>query len=130
MRADAGDATIVSMTPDRVEIEVRADGPAVLVLTDVMAPGWIAERDGVRVPIATVDRAFRGVAVDGSTSRVVFWYGPRFTVVGFLGAGLAFAGRPRPGLVRPARGWTPSGAPHLPCRRRHRTPATRPLEDR
>ncbi len=88
----AGDATIVSMTPDRVEVEVRASGPAVLVLTDVMAPGWIAERDGVRVPIATVDRAFRGVAVDGSTSRVVLWYGPGFTVVGFMGAGAALLG--------------------------------------
>jgi uncharacterized membrane protein YfhO len=87
--AEAGDATIVSMTPDRVEIDVRADGPSVLVLTDVMAPGWIAERDGAEVPIAAVDRAFRGVAVDASTSRVVFRYAPVFTYLGFAAAGVA-----------------------------------------
>jgi Protein of unknown function (DUF6044) len=87
--AEARDATILSMTPDRVEIDVRTDGPAVLVLTDVAAPGWIAERDGAEVPIATVDRAFRGVAVDGSTSRVVFRYVPVFTYLGFVAAGVA-----------------------------------------
>jgi Protein of unknown function (DUF6044) len=86
---EAGTATIQSITPDRVEIGVAADGPAVLVLTDVMAPGWIAERDGVAVPIATVDGAFRGVAVDGSTSNVVFRYVPSFTYLGFMVAGLS-----------------------------------------
>ena len=103
--ADAGDATIVSMTPDRVEVDVRAARPAVLVLTDVMAPGWIAELDGSEVPIATVDRAFRGVAVDGSTSRVVFRYVPVFTYLGFVAAGVAlFAALAWAGLVRRSDG--------------------------
>jgi hypothetical protein len=85
----AGTATILSMTPDRVELGIAADRPAVLVLTDVMAPGWVAERDGTGVPIATVDGAFRGVAVDPSTSRVVFRYVPTFTYLGFVTAGLS-----------------------------------------
>ena len=85
----AGAATILSLTPDRVEIGVEADAPAVLILTDVMAPGWIAERDGAEVPIATVDGAFRGVAVDPSTSTVVFRYVPTFTYLGFVAAGLS-----------------------------------------
>jgi uncharacterized membrane protein YfhO len=80
------------MTPDRVEVAVHASAPAVLVLTDVMAPGWIAERDGSSVEIATVDGAFRGVAVDASTSRVVFRYVPTFTYAGFLLAGVALLG--------------------------------------
>jgi hypothetical protein len=84
-----GSAAIVSLAPDRVEVDVAAGGPAVLVLTDVMAPGWVAERDGVPVPIATVDGAFRGVAVDPSTSRVVFRYVPTFTYLGFVVAGLS-----------------------------------------
>ena len=87
--AAAGAATIVSLTPDRVEIGVEADAPAVLILTDVMAPGWIAERDGAEIPIATVDGAFRGVAVDASTSTVVFRYVPTFTYLGFVAAGLS-----------------------------------------
>jgi uncharacterized protein DUF6044 len=86
---DVGTASILLLTPDRVEVDVKAAGPAALVLTDVMAPGWIAERDGAPVPIATVDGAFRGVAVDPSTSRVVFRYIPLFTYVGFIVAVLA-----------------------------------------
>lgn len=87
--ATVGAAAIRSLTPDRVEVEVDAAGPAVLVLTDVMAPGWIAERDGTTAPIATVDGTFRGVAVDAGTSLVVFRYVPSFTYLGFGVAGLA-----------------------------------------
>jgi hypothetical protein len=81
--AAAGSATIASYTPDRVVIHVQADRPGVLVLTDVMAPGWVAERDGTSVPIATVDGTFRGVAVTSSTREVVFRYVPVFTYAGF-----------------------------------------------
>ena len=88
----AGDATISSYTPDRVVVDVRADRPGVLVLTDVMAPGWVAERDGSAIPIATVDATFRGVPVDGSTRQVVFRYAPGFTYLGFILAGLALIG--------------------------------------
>ena len=85
----AGTAAITEYTPDRVTVDVHADRAGVLILTDVMAPGWIAERDGTTVPIATVDATFRGVAVDASTRRVVFRYAPGFTYVGFALAGAA-----------------------------------------
>ena len=85
----AGSARIARYTPDEVEVAVSADGPGVLVLTDVVAPGWIADRDGVRVPIATVDETFRGVAVDAGTHTVVFRYRPGFTYLGFIIAALA-----------------------------------------
>lgn len=85
----AGSATITSYTPDRVVVDVRADRPGVLVLTDVMAPGWVAERDGSTVPIATVDATYRGVVVDASTRQVVFRYVPLFTYAGFVLAGIA-----------------------------------------
>jgi uncharacterized membrane protein YfhO len=70
-------------------VAVHASGPGILVLTDVMAPGWVAERDGTTVPIATVDATFRGVAVDASTRQVVFRYVPAFTYVGYALAGIA-----------------------------------------
>ncbi len=85
----AGVATIASYAPDRVVVDVRAERPGVLVLTDVMAPGWIAERDGSALPIATVDATFRGVPVDSSTRQVVFRYAPGFTYLGFILAGSA-----------------------------------------
>ena len=79
----AGSAAISEYTPDRVVVEVHADRPGVLVLTDVMAPGWVADVDGVRVPVATVDLAFRGVPVNAGTTQVVFRYQPGFTYAGF-----------------------------------------------
>jgi len=87
----AGSATIASYTPDRVVVDVRADRAGVLVLTDVMAPGWVAERDGTPVPIATVDVTFRGVGVDRTTRQVVFRYVPVFTYAGFSLAAIALA---------------------------------------
>jgi hypothetical protein len=85
-----GSATISSYTPDRVVVSIAADGPAALVLTDVMAPGWTAQRDGQDAPIATVDGAFRGVAVDRATRQVVFTYRPWFTLAGLIVAAIAF----------------------------------------
>jgi hypothetical protein len=87
----AGTATITAYTPDRVVVAVRADRSGVLVLTDVMAPGWVADRDGQTVPIATVDATFRGVAVDSATREVVFRYAPAFTYAGFAVAGVSLA---------------------------------------
>jgi hypothetical protein len=92
-----GSATIASYTPDRVIVDVATDRPGVLVLTDVMAPGWMPERDGAAVPIATVDATFRGVSVDATTTQVVFRYVPTFTLAGFglatiaLGAAIIWA---------------------------------------
>ena len=85
----AGSTTIASYTPDRVVVRVNADRPGILVLTDVMAPGWVAERDGREVPIATVDATFRGVSVDETTRQVVFRYVPTFTFAGLAIAALA-----------------------------------------
>ncbi len=79
----AGSASIVMDQPDVIEVDVDATGPATLVLTDVMAPGWRAEVDGQPASIATVDGAFRGVAVTSSTERVVFRYRQVATEAGF-----------------------------------------------
>ena len=103
----AGSAIVTGETPDRIELDVRADRPAVLVLFDVWAPGWVAEVDGRTVPIAQVDGAFRGIAVGTDARHVVVRYSPGFTYLGFIVATLAaiaavawiwFAGR----RVRPS----------------------------
>jgi hypothetical protein len=88
--ASRGSATITSFAPDRVAVDVTITRSGVLILTDVMAPGWIAERDGKPAPIETVDATFRGVVVDGSTRSVVFRYVPTFTYAGFAVAALAW----------------------------------------
>lgn len=84
----AGSATIGAYEPDRVSIDVAADRPGVLVITDLWAPGWDATLDGAGVPIHRVDAAFRGVVVQPGSHRVELRYRPWFTYAGF---GLAFA---------------------------------------
>ena len=109
--APAGSATIVQDDPDQVAVDIEPTKPGVLVLTDAWSPGWIAEVDGRPAPIAQVDGAFRGVAVDAGSRRVVFRYAPGFTAVGAIGAAIGlvllvawawWVGRARPGGRSPA----------------------------
>ena len=88
-RYEGGRASFVADTPDRVEVAVTSDGPGLLVLRDVDAPGWHAAVDGVATPIQRVDHAFRGVEVPDGTSSVTFTYAPASLR---RGAWLALAG--------------------------------------
>jgi hypothetical protein len=81
--AGAGIATITEYDPDRVTVEVTADRPGVLVLTDTWAPGWEAAVDAAGAPVLRVDEAFRGVLVGPGRHRIVFSYVPSFTFLGF-----------------------------------------------
>src|SRR5215470_694518 len=72
----AGRARIVSWRADRVEIETDSDLGGVLALHDTYYPGWIAEIDGVHVPILRADVLFRGVEVPAGSHRVVFRFAP------------------------------------------------------
>lgn len=85
----AGSAAIVRSDPDGVDVDVRADGSALLILTDVLDPNWTAEVDGRPATIVPVDLAFRGVAVQPGDHRVAFRYRPIGTWVGFGVAGMA-----------------------------------------
>ena len=80
----AGVARITRDGPDQVEIDVQAQRPAILVLTDAAAPGWTAEVDGRSVTVRTVDSAFRGIPIDARARHVVFRYEPAFTAVGLV----------------------------------------------
>jgi len=74
--ASAGRARIVSWRPDRVEIETDSDLGGMLALHDTYYPGWIAEIDGVRVPILRADVLFRGLEVPAGRHHVVFRFAP------------------------------------------------------
>lgn len=87
----AGTALITVDTADRIEIDVWPERGAILVLTDTVAPGWVALVDGVRTNVHTVDATFRGVALAPTARQVVFRYEPSFTYVGFVVAALASA---------------------------------------
>lgn len=67
---------IVSYRNARVEIDVEAGSPGILVLHDVIYPGWEVEVDGVRRPMLRADVMFRGVEIPVGRHRVTFTYRP------------------------------------------------------
>jgi hypothetical protein len=71
-----------SADPNRVVIEVEADGPAWLLLSDTWYPGWEARIDGVGVSVWKGDYLFRAVPVLSGKHVVEFVYRP----VSFLAA--------------------------------------------
>jgi hypothetical protein len=82
-------ARVTHYAPERVEIEVMAEAPGYLVLTDAWYPGWEATVDGVPVPIYRADLLFRAVAVGVGSQRVIFSLRPMSLRVG---VGISLAG--------------------------------------
>ena len=70
----ATSARVTHDAPERVEVELIADGPGYLVLADAWYPGWEATVDGESVPVRRVDLLFRAVPVDAGSQRVVFTF--------------------------------------------------------
>jgi len=99
-----GEGRILSYAPERVVIQVEADQPGYLVLTDAFYPGWRATMDGTSVPILRADPYFRAVSVDAGQHRVEFIYQPLSLRLGLALSslsllitllGLAWGGPPR-----------------------------------
>lgn len=82
--AGAGEAEIVRYEPDRVELSARADGRALVVLSDVHMPGWHATVDGREAPVERVDYLLRGVAVEAGEHRIVLEYRPASWRIGWI----------------------------------------------
>jgi len=81
-------ASIHFYQPNRIEIE--AEGPGLLVLTDPWYPGWLATRDGQPTPIHRVDYLFRGVPLSSGHHTVTFTFQPRSYTLGRLISGSAW----------------------------------------
>lgn len=87
-----GEAKVLSHEPNRVEIEVEARVPSVLVLSENHYPGWRASVDGRETEIMRVNYNMRGVALGAGRQRVSFYYSPRSVWAGALISTLTLAG--------------------------------------
>jgi hypothetical protein len=86
----AGVVRVERQGPNRLELEVSADGPAFLVVSQPWYPGWRASVDGgpEAVPLRT-NFLFQGVPVPAGDHTVTLQYRPTYGVAGWLLAGLA-----------------------------------------
>jgi hypothetical protein len=80
----AGDVAWLGLEPGRMvqgrvnsqRLQVTADGPAMLVVSDNYHHGWHATVNGEPATLLRVNRTFRGVLVPEGSSVVEFQYGP------------------------------------------------------
>ena len=79
-------AALVEDRAERVVADVTSSFTGLLVLTDIHAPGWIAEEGDRRLPILRADGYFRAVALPAGAHRVVFRYRP---IAFYAGAGVS-----------------------------------------
>jgi hypothetical protein len=94
-----GTAVVVpSEDPNRVTIDVDADGPTWLLLSDVWYPGWEARVDGVPTAIWRGNYLFRAVPIPAGGHVVEFSYRPQSFLVGMLLAAAAVLGLAGAGL--------------------------------
>jgi hypothetical protein len=78
---------VVTFDDDAVDLHVTAAGTAVLVTSELAAPGWRATIDGTVVPLRTANAGFRAVVVDAGSHAVAFRYRPPLGRIGLaLGA--------------------------------------------
>jgi hypothetical protein len=80
-----GGATITRYSPDQVELS--AQGPGVLVLTDAHYPGWVAELNGAPTPIHRAELSLRGVLLPPGAHTLTFSYRPAWAWTLALGVG-------------------------------------------
>jgi hypothetical protein len=77
-----GKAEIGAWSPDHIEI--RAQGPGWLVLSEIIAPDWVATIDGEITQIFATDLTLRGVYVPWGAHNITFDYQPRRVYAGVL----------------------------------------------
>jgi hypothetical protein len=82
-----GEARIVQWTPNRIQVE--AEGPGLLVLSEIYDPDWQAQVDGRDAEIVRADGILRGIYLEEGPHQVTFAYRPAGL---WIGAGLTAVG--------------------------------------
>ncbi|MDD5309867.1 MAG: YfhO family protein [Deltaproteobacteria bacterium] len=84
-------AEIVLYEPNRVGIRAEAASRAVLVLSDVLLPGWTATVDGRQAPMVHANRVMRGVPVPPGRHTIEMRYLPGSFVAGSVVSAISIA---------------------------------------
>ncbi len=77
-------ARIISYSAERVVIDAQLKEPGLLVLSDMMYPGWQVYVDGAKQPVLTTDLILRGVRLESGEHQIIFRYQPPLLTVGLF----------------------------------------------
>lgn len=80
----SGRARIVAFAAERVEVEVEASRPALLVLAEAWYPGWTARTESGARECVVANGWMRAVPVEAGARTVVFEYRSRWLPLGAL----------------------------------------------
>jgi len=85
-----GEVTEIASTPNRLTLKVNADGPALLVVSQLWYPGWQVLVDGRAqgAPVRT-DYLFQGVALEAGSHTVELRFSSPLWRLGWVLAGVA-----------------------------------------
>lgn len=88
----AGDsAAITAFEPNRVALQARASAPGLLVLGEVMYPGWTVQVNGQPARLVTADGILRAVALPAGEAQVEFRFQPGLFYAGAVISALTVA---------------------------------------
>lgn len=111
----AGTASLTRPDTQGIEVDVRAERPGLLVVSEAWFPGWSATVDGEPAPVLRADGLVLGVPVEAGASDVVLRYrAPGLRLGALVSAGTAIV----------------LAAAHLLARRRRRAPYAGGAQDR
>ena len=77
-------ANLVTTKNNPNQIDLNAQGPGLLVLSEIYYPGWSVTVDGVQKPIIAYDNLFRAVYLDSGQHEIEFVYTPWATYIGLV----------------------------------------------
>lgn len=94
-----GRIELLRIEPDRLELHVETDTPALLVMSEVFYPGWQARLNDRPVPIYRTNFAFRSVEIPPGSHILTMTFRPASLAMGLALAVIALGG------VLGAAGW-------------------------
>lgn len=85
LNSTSSSANILFYSPNKINIQTKSDGKALLFLSDTYYEGWSAYVDGKKTPIYRADFTFRAVVVPEGIHAVEFIYNPQSFIYGVIG---------------------------------------------
>jgi hypothetical protein len=89
LHESSGSASLVSYTPERIDMQVWSDSQKFLYMSDTYDTGWVVLVDDKQTRVYKTNYAFRGIIVPRGQSKISFLYRPKsFTAgvaVGLIG---------------------------------------------